>query len=112
LQAGETDGYKAFTPLADGVPIAAHFGGDLLVGRLIVVGSTEDEATACDQSLRSGAGTDQHLQLLPEFDGQHDRRAERTWHEGPPCRGNNTANVDAVIMPHSCPAVQILAANL
>jgi hypothetical protein len=82
LQASEAVGHEAFAPLADGVPVADQFGGDLLIGRLIVVGSTEDEAAVSDQSLRGGAGADQHLQLLPKFGGQNNRRAKRTWHEG------------------------------
>jgi hypothetical protein len=86
LQASEAVGHEAFAPLADGVSIAAQFGGNLLVGRVIVFGRTEDEATACDQGLRGGAGADQRLQLLPEFGGQHDRRAKWTGHDGPPCR--------------------------
>jgi hypothetical protein len=69
LQTSEAVRHETFAPLADGVSIAVHFGGDLLVGRVIVIGSTEDEATACDQGLRGGAGTDQRLQLLPEFGG-------------------------------------------
>jgi hypothetical protein len=31
-------GDEAFAPLADGVAIAAQFGGDLLVGRAVVPG--------------------------------------------------------------------------
>jgi hypothetical protein len=46
LQAEESFGREAFTPLADGVAVALQIGGDLLVVGSIVVGRTKDNAAA------------------------------------------------------------------
>jgi hypothetical protein len=112
LEAGEAVGDEAFAPLADRVAITLQFGGDLLVGGVVVAGGPEDESATPDQGLRSRTGTDQELELQSEGGGENDQRAKRTWHKGPPCRRDNRDAVEAIIMPRSCPCVQQLAANL
>jgi hypothetical protein len=67
------------------VSFAAEFGGDVLVGRVIIVRGPQDESATQDQGLRRGARSDQRQELLTEFVGQRDRRAKGTWHERPPC---------------------------
>jgi hypothetical protein len=67
VQAVEALSDEAFAPLADGVAVTAQFGGDLLVGRAVVPGGPQDDATAGSQRLRGGAGADESLKLLPSF---------------------------------------------
>jgi hypothetical protein len=72
LQAGEAGGYEAFSPQADGVSIAVKFGGDVLVGGLVVLGSPEDEATAEGECLGRGASLSQGLELSAVLVGECD----------------------------------------
>jgi hypothetical protein len=52
---------EAASPGSDGVTVAAEFGGDLAVGRLVRFGDAEDEAAAESQGLRRGGGTVEDL---------------------------------------------------
>src|SRR5262245_5795982 len=63
-QAGEAVAVEAAAPAGDGIGVTAEFVGDLVVGRLIGPGATEDDAGAEGQALRGGACADQLLQQL------------------------------------------------
>jgi hypothetical protein len=52
--------------------IAAEFGGKVLVGRLIALGGTEDEAATEGKCLRSGASLDEFLEFLAIVVGKYD----------------------------------------
>src|SRR3954451_24480971 len=84
VQAVEALGDEAFAPLADGMTITAQFGGDRLVGRAIIVGGPQDDATAEGQGLRGGAGAEEDPELVPGLVRQRDGRAEGTRHGWPP----------------------------
>jgi len=49
-----------------------EFGSEVLVGRLVVLGSAENEATAEGERLGSGAGQDQGLKLFAVLFGEDD----------------------------------------
>jgi hypothetical protein len=51
LQAGQAVFDEAGAPQADGVSVAAHFGGDAAVGGLVGGGGPQDEAAARGQGL-------------------------------------------------------------
>jgi len=72
LQASEAGGDEAFAPQSDGVSIAVQLGGDILVGRLVLLGSLEDEATAEGECLRCGTGLDQRSESSAVVVGEHD----------------------------------------
>src|SRR5947209_4817873 len=55
VQAFEPLGDEAFAPLADGMTVAAQFGGDLPVGGVSAGGGPQDDAAAEDQCLRGRA---------------------------------------------------------
>lgn len=50
-------------PSGDGVAIAAEFGGDLEVGRLVLGGGPEDQPAAERQRLGSRPGSNQSLEF-------------------------------------------------
>ena len=110
MQARQAVGGEAFAPLADGVAVAAKFGGNLLIRGVIGVSGTQDKSAAQDQRLRGGAGADQGLELLAEFVGQTQSRAKGTWHEKPPCC--DKVGIRWFIVGLRYPSVQRLAANL
>jgi hypothetical protein len=63
---------EAFSPLADGVSVTVELGRDGLVGRVVRLSGTEDDAATKDQCLRGGAGTQQGVELAANFRGQFD----------------------------------------
>jgi len=91
---------KAFTPLADGVAVAPHLGDDVLVGKVVVLGSTQDDATAEGQSLgsgsRAGEGFESFAKSLTQFDG----RGKGAWHGGPPDEQDPTTGLDDSMATH------------
>jgi hypothetical protein len=89
LQAWEAVVGEAFAPLAHGVPVAVQFAGDLLVGGLVGLGGTQDDATAEGQCLRRGAGAGEGLQLVADLRGQKQTGAKRKRHASPPCPENH-----------------------
>ena len=91
--------------------VAAQFGGDLLVGGLVVVGGAQDDAAAEDQSLGRGAGADEGLELVAEFVGQFDGRAEGTRHGCPPASETGLLSWRTSWQP-TPPSARLLAANL
>src|SRR4051794_10876341 len=52
---------EALAPPRDGVAVAVQFGGDDLVGGVVVLGGAQDDATARDKGLGRGAGADEGL---------------------------------------------------
>ena len=72
MQSGEASGDEAFAPQSDSMSIAVEFGGDVLVGRLIVLGGAEDKSAAEGKCLRSGAGLNQGLELFAVVFGEDD----------------------------------------
>ena len=72
MQAGKAGGNEAFSPQSDGMSIAVEFGGDVLVGGSVLLGSPEDEAAAGGKCLGRGAGLDQGLELFAILIGQDD----------------------------------------
>jgi hypothetical protein len=85
LEALQAAGDEAFAPLADGMAVTVQFGGDLLVGRIVGLGGTQDDAAAEGQRLGAGTGADQTLQSAPEIVIQWDNRGEGARHGSPPC---------------------------
>src|SRR2546430_2618553 len=59
LQALQAVDEKAFTPAADSVAVAAKFAGDVLVGGIVRLSCTQDDAAAESQRLRCGPGPSQ-----------------------------------------------------
>jgi hypothetical protein len=111
LQAGEAGGHETLAPLADGVPVALQFCGDLLVVGLVVGGGAKDEPAAKDQGLGRGAGPDQGLELFVKFGGKDDARPERTWHERPPCCSADIDAAATLILQRPYSSGKLLAAN-
>jgi len=92
--------------------VAVEVGGDALVVGPVGGGGAEDESAAEGEGLRCGAGPHEGVQLLAILFREEDGRAERTWHEGPPCDFDEGADRARLIMPLPWPCVQTLAANL
>src|SRR4051812_8859113 len=111
LQSGEAGGHEAFTPLADGVPVARQFRGDLLVVGLVGGGGAKDKPAAKDQGLRCRAGPDQGLELPVQFGGKDDARPTGTWHERPPCCSADTDAAAMLILQRPWSSDKLLAAN-
>lgn len=63
---------EAFPPLADGVSIAVEFLGNGLIGGLIAIGGSEDDAAAEDESLWGGPGPDERFEPAACIGGQVD----------------------------------------
>jgi hypothetical protein len=101
VQAIEAPGDEAFAPLADGMTVTAQFGGDLLVGRAIVPGGTQDDATAEGQRLRGGAGAEEGLKLISGFVRQRDGRTEGARHGGSPGEQDRGVIPDAIMGTHA-----------
>jgi hypothetical protein len=112
VEASEAVAGEAFAPLADGMAVAIELLGNLLVSRVGVRGGREDEPAAEYQGLRGRTGADQGLQLLAKFRGKDNPRAERTWHDVPPCTATDSETSESVIMAGLSTFVQTLAANL
>ena len=70
MQAVQPQSGEAFAPLADGVAVTVQFGGDGLVGGIVVSGGAEDDAAAEGQGLRGGRGRSQLGQPLGLIVGQ------------------------------------------
>jgi hypothetical protein len=64
--------------------VAAEFGRNDLIGGLVGVGGAEDDATAKDESLGSGASADEGFELATQVGGQIENGAEGTRHDKPP----------------------------
>ena len=111
LEAGEALSDEAFTPLADGVPIAIQPLGQLLVGR-VIGGSQQNKAAAKGQGLGCRTGTNERFELLVSVWGENNARAKGTWHERPPCVRTNNESTGRVIIAAVSTFVQTLAANL
>ena len=73
LQASQTVGDEAFTPLADRMSVAAQFKSDELVGGFVRLSSPQDNAATKDERLGSGAGANEGLELETKFRSQFDR---------------------------------------
>ena len=54
----------------------------------------QDDAAAEGQRLGRGAGAEESLELLVGLWVENDTRAERTWHEQPPCTQGNRDRVE------------------
>lgn len=72
LQASQALGDEAFPPLPDGVSVAAQFGSDVLVGRVVRRSGPQDAAAAKDERLGGGAGAAKRFKLEAEFGSQFD----------------------------------------
>jgi hypothetical protein len=72
LQSGKAGGNEAFAPEPDGVSITVQFGGDVLVGGLVILGSPENEAAAEGKCLGSGASLNESLELFAVLVGEDD----------------------------------------
>jgi len=72
LQARQALDDEAFAPLPDGVAVAAQFGGDVLVGRIVRRSGPQDNAATHDERLGGGAGADKGFELGAEFGSQCD----------------------------------------
>ena len=72
MQASQTSSNEAFTPESDGMSITVEFGGDVLVGRLVVLSGAEDEAAAEGQCLGRGAGLSKRMELFAVLVGEDD----------------------------------------
>jgi hypothetical protein len=66
-------GNEAFPPASDGVAVAAQFGSDVLVGRGVGRGGTQDDAAPKNERLRSGAGAHQVFEVDAQLRSQFDR---------------------------------------
>jgi hypothetical protein len=64
---------EAFPPLPDRVSVAAQFGSDVLVGRVVRRSGTQDNAATKDKRLGGGAGAKEGLELEAKFRSQFDR---------------------------------------
>src|SRR5215204_1500033 len=53
LKALEAFGHEAFAPLANGMAVTIQFLGDVLVGRVVILRGTQDDAAAEGESLGS-----------------------------------------------------------
>jgi hypothetical protein len=73
LEAHEAVGNEAFPPLPDRVSVAAQFGSDVLVGRVVHGSGTQDNAAPKDKRLRSRAGAKEGLELEAKLGSQFDR---------------------------------------
>jgi hypothetical protein len=62
------------TPLGDGVGGAAELGGDLLVGGLVGLGTTEDETAAEGEALGSRVGLNEAAEVDEFVGGENDTR--------------------------------------
>lgn len=62
---------EALTPLTNGMAVTVQFVSDLLVGRSILVGGAEDEATSKGQSLGRGTGSEEGFELLTYLRGEY-----------------------------------------
>jgi hypothetical protein len=72
LQAGKAGGNEAFSPQSYGLSIAVEFGGDVLVGGSVLLGSPENKTAAEGECLGRGAGLDQGVELFAILIGQDD----------------------------------------
>jgi hypothetical protein len=84
LQSLQALGDEALSPAADGVAVAAQFGSDVLVGRGVGRGGTQDDAAPKNERLRRGAGAHQVLEVDAQFRRQFDRGGKGAWHGRPP----------------------------
>jgi hypothetical protein len=94
-------GNEAFAPLADGVAIAAQFGGDLLVGRTIGSGGPHDDAAAEGQCLRGGSGAEEGLDLVPGVVRQFDGRTKGARHGWPPDEQDSGVVPEAIMRTYA-----------
>jgi hypothetical protein len=62
----------AASPESGGVAIAGELGGDLEVGRMVLVSGPEDQAAAKDEGLRCGPGSQQGFEPSPVRLGEVD----------------------------------------
>jgi hypothetical protein len=106
LQARETVIEKAVAPQSDGMAITVQRGGDLAVGRLVWLCRSEDKATAQSQSLGSGSGSAQPLELGAGVCGENDGACEGKWHQRHPCIGRSGINKPVIKMQQTVAAVQ------
>src|SRR3954452_18020379 len=65
---------EALTPQTDGMAGTVQFGGGLLVGRVVRLCGTQDDAAAQDEGLGRGAGADEGLEPGAKFVNQFDGR--------------------------------------
>jgi hypothetical protein len=64
--------------------VTVEFGGDLLVGRVVRLGGTQDDAAAEGQRLGRGTGADQGFKLAATIGIQIHDRGEGARHGSPP----------------------------
>src|SRR5262245_55484722 len=67
LEALQAAGDEAFAPLADSMAVTVQFGGDVLVGRVVCLGSPQDDAAAKGQRLGGGAGADEGVEMMAQI---------------------------------------------
>src|SRR6185437_468373 len=78
LEAGQTVGHIAFSPLTHGVAVAVESVGDLLISRLVGFGGAEHNPTAVNHGLGCRTGANKSVECIALFDGEHHTRCERT----------------------------------
>jgi hypothetical protein len=64
--------------------VAAQFGGDVLVGRVVGPGGAQDDAAAEGQRLGGGTGADEGFESAARLGIQFDHRGEGARHGSPP----------------------------
>jgi hypothetical protein len=101
LEACQACGDEAFTPLADGVAVASQFGGEVLIGGVVGLGGTQDDAAAKDQCLGRRVSADKRLKVHAHVRGQFDRGGEGAWHGCPPWLQPPDDSLDSVIAAHA-----------
>jgi hypothetical protein len=101
LKALEAFGNKPFTPLADGVAVAVQVVGNGLVGRGVLSGSPQDDATAEDQGLGGRAGADEGFQVRANVGGQFDDGTEGARHGKPPGNLHNSFLLQNIMATHA-----------
>jgi hypothetical protein len=84
LQASQAVGDEAFTPLADGMSVAAQFNSDELVGRFVRLSGPQDNAATKDKGLRCGKCAEKGFELEAEFRSQFDGGGKGARHGSPP----------------------------
>lgn len=80
LEAGQAVPGEPLPPLADGVPVAAEFRGDGLIGGSVGVGGPENDAAAEDQGLWGGPGPDEGFEVPADVGGEVEPGAEGEGH--------------------------------
>jgi hypothetical protein len=116
LESGQAVSDEAGLPQGDGVPAAPQFGGDGAVGRRIVPGHAEDDATAEGAGLGRGRRPRQSLESFAKFGTQADDRGGRDGHWPDPVFWSRTTEspgyaVDAVGLTGARPAASNRDAN-